>query len=238
MDNFGLLRKTNLSHVINNENLFGTRIIKQIEDYCLHNKMSIEKVSKVTPSWDEEYPRLNFEKLNDKISISKTKDANKADQDSSSFFIVAITILLLGVIYAFFQREKLGIEIWHIFAFLFLIPLLRSSIIRKKQVKLKSKLNRKIEIYPTAEIYTFENEIHIKKYQIKAVNLFWEDDGEIGSTPKTTLELKLNPTRTFVIDEDGDYLELFRCANEIAKFISKKLNVFNGNSPHKSKLEL
>ena len=70
------------------------------------------------------------------------------------------------------------------------------------------------------------------------LNLFWTEEQEAGSFPKAVLELKINDRKIVLIDDDDNYLELLRCGNEMAIFLNKKLNVFKGGSPFKSKIEL
>ena len=58
MDNFGLLNKNELSYILNNEEIFGKKLIEQIVEYCQRKKFSTNKIKAKKTEWKEETKRL------------------------------------------------------------------------------------------------------------------------------------------------------------------------------------
>ena len=95
MNNFDFLNKGELSYILNNEKIFGSVLIGQIEEYCQRKKYSIDKIRERIPEWEESAERLNFIIDENEIVISKTDEAKRADYSGVTFVIVVIALLLL-----------------------------------------------------------------------------------------------------------------------------------------------
>lgn len=239
LDNLDLLNKKELSYILHNDEQFGNQFITQIEEYCQRKKYSTDKIKKYKPDWSEPYNRVNFEVSNDQIIISKTKEANRNDNNDYIFAIIGTVIIFFVGIWEIFTNKKYDFDFWYILLVMpFLITFLIGIVVQKRNIKNKSEQNRKIKIEKSLRIKLYENGDEIREDIINAVNLFWTDDGEAGSLPNVLLELKITERKSILIDYDKNYLELLRCGNEICRFLSMKLNIFNGNSPFKEKIEL
>lgn len=239
MDNFNFLNKKELSFILNNESNFGKRLIDQVEDYCQRKKYSIKKIKAKTQEWKEDSKRLNFELENNEILISKTEVAKKDEFFKFNFLFLTIGFLFLASLWVVFTKGKDSEEFW---VSLFLSPLgffwLKYVFKKRKEVQVKNEQRRELKIFKSLNVHLFENGRILNKKEIKEIYLFWEDDGEAGSLPKVKLELKINDFIVILIDDEGNYLELLRCGNEISKFIDKKLNIFEGKSPIKGRIVL
>ena len=239
MDNFGLLKKRELSYVLNNENKFGTRLIDQIESYCQRRRFSIKRIKDKIPEWEENINRLKCEIGIRELKISRTVEAQKADVNKYTFGMVAVFLILFFSIWHIFGKKDYDFEFWYeLLVIPFLIAFLYKMVVKRKELKEKLLREREIRIFKTSSVQLFENKIKIKESQIIAVNLFWTEDQEAGSTPDAKLELKIGEREVVQIDEGGNYLELLNCGNEIGNFLNMKLNVFHGKSPFKNKIEL
>jgi hypothetical protein len=60
MDNFGLLNKNELSYILNNEKIFGNKLIEQIEEYCQWKKYSINKIKAKKSEWKEDTKKIKL----------------------------------------------------------------------------------------------------------------------------------------------------------------------------------
>ena len=239
MDNFGLLNKNELSYILNNEKIFGTKLVRQIEEYCQRKKYSINKIKAKKTEWKEDTKRLNFNFENQEIIISKTDEAKQGDNFKFNFGVAAIGVIVLGMVWMVFTKGKGSKDFWLSLALIPIASLMLFEIYKqRKKAKQKFQQNRELRILKNSIVQLIENGKMLNEKEINAVNLFWEDDNEAGSSPKVKLELKGENRIVVLIDEEDNYLELFRYGNEISKFLNKKLNIFWGESPFKGKIEL
>ena len=138
--------------------------------------------------------------------------------------------------YFLFSKNSATNEFWiSIFGIPFLEAILVVFIRQEKEKRTKNDKNRILRIQKTLLAYMIDDEQEFQEKSIQAVNLFWQD-GE--NYPNTQLELEVNKFLVIQIDGDGHHLELFEIGNEIARFLSLKLNVFKGKSPIQAKMEL
>lgn len=239
MDNFGLLNKNELSYILNNEEIFGKKLIEQIIEYCQRKKYSTNKIKAKKPEWKEEKKRLNFNFENQQIIISKTEKAKQEDNFKFNFGIIAIGLIVFGMIWMIFTKGQESKDFWFSLVFIPIASFMLFDLYKqRKRAKQKFQQKRELRILKTSKVQLFENEKMLNEKEINAINFFWEDDNEAGSSPKAKLELKGNNRIVVLIDEEDNYLELFRYGNEISKFLNKKLNIFWGESPFKGKIEL
>lgn len=239
MDNFGLLNKNELSYILNNEEIFGNKLIEQIVEYCQRKKYSVNKIKAKKPEWKEETKRLNFNFENQQIIISKTGKAKEEDNFKFNFGVIAIGLIVFGMIWMIFTKGQEGKDFWFSLAFIPIASFMLFDLYKqRKKAKQKFQQKRELRILKNSIFQLIENGRMLNEKEIKAVNLFWEDDNEAGSSPKVKLELKGENRIVVLIDEEDNYLELFRYGNEISKFLNKKLNIFWGESPFKGKIEL
>ena len=239
MDNFGLLNKNELSYILNNEKIFGNKLIEQIEEYCQWKKYSINKIKAKKSEWKEDTKRLNFNFENQEIIISKTDKAKQEDNFKFNFGVIAIGVIIFGMIWMIFTKGKESKDFWFSLVFVPIASLMLFEVYKqRKKAKQKFQQNREVRILKTSIVQIIENGKTLNEKEINAINLFWEDDNEAGSSPKVKLELKGDNRIVVLIDEEDNYLELFRYGNEISLFLNKKLNIFGGESPFKGKIEL
>ena len=239
MDNFDLLNKRELAFILNNEEKFGDQLINQVEHYCQKKQFSLKKIKELDPKWAENHHQLNFETSQDQISVSRTRKTKLTTYENHIFITVAVGVVLLGVIFETMNASEFN---WEFVVTLILSPLLLAVFVwllfQNKKFKIKINQHKKINILKSSAVNVFVNGEPLLEDQIKAVNIFWEYDGE-GSSTRTSLELKLIGNKAILIDEGkNNKLELLRCGNQIAQFTDKKLTIFNGNSPYKNPIEL
>ena len=118
MDNFGLLNKNELSYILNNEKIFGNKLIEQIEEYCQRKKYSIDRIKAKNPEWAEETKRLRFNAKNQEIKISKTDKAKRDDNFKFNFGGTAIGLIILGLSWMIFTKGKESTGFWLSLAFI------------------------------------------------------------------------------------------------------------------------
>jgi len=239
MDNFGLLNKNELSYILNNDKMFGDKLVGQIEEYCQRKKYSINIIKAKKAEWKEDTKRLNFNFVNQEIIISKTDQAKRDDNFKFNFMVIAIGLIFFGMIWMIFTKEKKSNDFWFSLAFIPISSLMLFEVYKqRKNAKQKNQQNRELRILKNSKFQLIENGKMLNEKEINTINVFWEDDNEAGSSPKAKLELKGDNGIVVLIDEEGSYLELLRYGNEISKFLNKKLNIFWGEISFKGKIEL
>lgn len=239
MDNFDFLNKKELSFILNNEPKFGSLLIQQVEDYCTRKQFSIPEIKEKKQEWDEDFNSLSFGLQENKLIITKTEEAKKELINLNYLVKVIIGIMLLGCLWIVFTRE---VYTYDFFLSMLGVPILTWLLFglfkQGDSIKDKADQKRELEIAKPNLVQLLENDQPILEEKIKAINLFWKEDVEIGSRLDASLEIKLVERKSILIFTGGNYLELFRCGNEMSKFIGVKLNLVYGNSPIKDKIEL
>lgn len=238
MNNLGFLNKQELSYILNNRSVFGFRMLEQVENYCGGIEKS-EKIKALSPEWNELSNRLSLEIENNAITIYKTDNAKQAEKNGILFVLISISIIIIGTIWVLSTKSVAKFEDYYALMMIPFLSYLVYNLVRQKNIiTKKSKTIRLLKILHDSKIQLYENGNVILKDEIKTVNLFWLDDGESGSLPRTSLVLKLINRKTVVVDNDGYYIELFSHGNKIAKFLNCRFNILHGSNPIKLTLEL
>ncbi|MFK7809361.1 MAG: hypothetical protein AB8F74_16265 [Saprospiraceae bacterium] len=194
---------------------------------------------KKNPEWLEFDSRLKIDKAESEIVITKSRHGKRTDLINSRF--IAITILLLAgfISWDLMLIKNYNLEYWY---FLLMVPFLIVVAIGMTidSFKLKDEQIKKKEIIinKMSHLRFKVDDTDTKEDQIKAVNLYFQEDQEIGNHPQVCLELKLDSRSVLEIDSERNYLELLRSGNEICNFLNLKLNVFSGRSPYKNRIKL
>lgn len=239
MDNFGLFKKNELSHILNNESEFGARMIGQIEEYCVRKRYSIKEIKNKTAKWSHFQNGLIFELRTDQIFILKTEEAKKGEVRLNHFIKITFGIFLIFLVWECISSEYYDFYFFQkVVGIIFLTILLIGLFKQGKKIEAKSNQLRWIELVKPNLAFLKENSSIIIKGEVKAINLFWTEDQEAGSVPNAKLELKINAIKSILISSGDNYLEIFKNGNEISKLLNKKLNIFYGECPIKKDSEL
>lgn len=239
MDNFGFFNKNELSHILNNELEFGHGAIRQIEKYCERKRYSIEKIKKKKTEWNQSQNGLILEIRANQIFISKTEEAKKSEVNVNLLVKILIGLILAASVWQIIIIDQYDFEFVKILiGIIFLTAILFGLFKQGKGIEHRSNQLRWIEIAKPDLVFLKENSSILINGEMRSINLFWTEDQEAGSVPNAKLELKINDIRSIFISSGNNYLEVFKCGNEISKLLNKKLNIFQGECLVKMNSEL